>query len=76
MLLTDGVLPAIYLNVTIDGSSSIVLSGNNASRLFEVESGGNLTLNNIMLVNGYADGDGGAIYSSGAKKRLPCPAGG
>ena len=66
LVLRDGVLPTIYLDVTIDGDSSMVLSGGSASRLFEVASGGSLTLNNITVTKGYADGDGGAIYSSGA----------
>jgi predicted outer membrane repeat protein len=65
IVLIDGVLPSIYLNVTIDGGNTITLSGNNASRLFEVESGGNLTLKGITLTKGYAAGDGGAIASYG-----------
>lgn len=66
VVLTGGELPEIFLNVTIDGGNTIVLSGNNAARLFEVASGGSLTLNNITLTKGYVDGYGGAIYSSGA----------
>ena len=66
VVLTGGELPEIFLNVTIDGGNTIVLSGNNATRLFEVASGGSLTLNNITLTKGYVDGYGGAIYSSGA----------
>ena len=63
--LTGGVLPSINLTVTIDGGNTITLSGNNASRLFDVAGGGNLTLQDITLTKGYADGDGGAIYSYG-----------
>jgi hypothetical protein len=63
--LTGGVLPSIYLNITIDGGNTITLSGNNASRLFDVAGGGNLTLQDITLTKGYADGDGGAIVSFG-----------
>jgi large repetitive protein len=66
VVLLDGVLPKIYLDVTIDGGGTMVLSGGNAARLFEIENGGILTLNNITLTKGFADGDGGAIYSSGA----------
>lgn len=65
VVLLEGVLPMIYLDVTIDGGSTIVLSGGSASRLFEVSSGGRLTLDNITVTKGYADGDGGAIYSAG-----------
>jgi hypothetical protein len=65
VVLTAGVLPSINLNVTIDGGNSIILSGNNGSRLFEVASGGNLTLKNITIAKGHADGDGGAISNNG-----------
>lgn len=66
IVLLDGALPTVYLDVTLDGGSTMVLSGGSAWRLFEVAGGGSLTLNNITLTKGYADGDGGAVYSSGA----------
>ncbi len=65
VVLIAGILPSINLNVTIDGGNIITLSGNNASRLFEVEGGGSLTLKGITITRGYADGDGGAIYNYG-----------
>lgn len=61
---TYGALPAITKNTTINGGGTITLSGNNASRVFVVNSGATLTLNNLVLVAGYAD-DGAAIYNAG-----------
>ena len=65
MTLNGSVLPAITTNITINGGNSITLSGNNASRVFYVNAGGTLTLNNLTVTKGYADGDGGAVYSLG-----------
>jgi hypothetical protein len=56
---------AITANTTIDGGGSIALSGGNTNRLFSVSSGVTLTLKNIVLTNGYAEADGGAIVNSG-----------
>ena len=58
------------MTITGPGASSLTLSGNNSSRLFDVDSGGSLTLENVTLSGGLATGtgaaaDGGAIYSSG-----------
>lgn len=65
VVLLDGVLPTIYLHVTIDGGGTMILSGGSAARLFSVGFDGSLTLDNITVTQGYADGDGGAIYSWG-----------
>jgi hypothetical protein len=59
---------AKYINfdITIDGSGVITLSGGNSNRLFVVEAGINLILQNITLANGYSNlDDGGAIFNSG-----------
>ncbi len=63
---------AISDNMTISGprASSLTISGNNSSRLFDVASGGSLSLQNVTLSAGMAYGtgtaaEGGAIYSSG-----------
>ena len=58
------------MTITGPGASSLTLSGNNSSRLFDVESGGSLTLQNVTLSGGLAQGtgaaaEGGAIYTSG-----------
>ncbi len=56
----------ISLNTTIDGGGKITLSGGDARRLFRVNSNVNLTLNNIILTNGYSASDnGGALYNGG-----------
>src|SRR5450759_4482445 len=52
--------------LTIDGDNRITLSGYDSARLFIVNSGATLTLKNIDIVHGYANGgDGGAIYNYG-----------
>lgn len=51
--------------VTLDGGGAITLSGQAANRLFAVGSGAALTLQNIVLEDGYSSGDGGAIYNEG-----------
>jgi predicted outer membrane repeat protein len=54
-------------NVTIDGQSvHVTISGNNATRLFEVVAGSD-SINNLALTNGQVTGSGGAILvDSGA----------
>ncbi len=49
-------------NTTIDGGGQITLSGGNSTRLFNLQNGANLTLQNITLQNGSSSSDGGAIY--------------
>jgi hypothetical protein len=62
----NGTLPNITTNITIDGGNIITLSGNNSSRIFTIDPGATLTLNNLTLTKGYAaSGDGGAIYALG-----------
>ena len=57
----------IDFDVTMDGGGLITLSGGNANRLFIVEAGANLALQNITLANGYSSlDDGGAIYNLGS----------
>jgi hypothetical protein len=54
--------------ISIDGSglaSPITISGNNASRLFMVDSGVSAALNNLVLNNGGGSNPGGAIYNAG-----------
>ena len=56
-------------NITLVLRSSGVgatLDGQGRSRLFSLSGGCSLTLQGLTLVNGYADGDGGAIQGSGA----------
>jgi hypothetical protein len=44
-----GPLPTITANVTVDGVGSIEVSGNNATRIFNVSTGATLTVKNITL---------------------------
>ncbi|MEI9959961.1 MAG: hypothetical protein WDM76_02175 [Limisphaerales bacterium] len=57
-------------NLTIDASSltsQIKLNGNHASRIFNVSNGANVTLNSLVITNGYAGTGnwGGAINNEG-----------
>jgi LPXTG-site transpeptidase (sortase) family protein len=53
--------------LTIDGGGNITVSGANLYRVMYVNSGANLTLQNITIANGNAGGgDGGGIYNNGA----------
>jgi hypothetical protein len=62
---TDGALPTITTITRINGEG-ITISGNNATRIFQVASGGALTLSGLTLTKGYsADQDGGAIRNEG-----------
>lgn len=47
------------------GASNLKISGNNASRIFFVNTGGDLALNGITIMNGFAL-DTGGIYNLGA----------
>lgn len=58
-------LPDVVTNTTVDGGGKITLSGGNSTRIFYVAPGAELTLKNITLANGYANGDGGAIFNHG-----------
>ncbi len=68
---TPNALPIITGNITIVGNGqTIERTGGPAFRLFDVASGGSLTLENMTLTGGLAQGsgsaaDGGAIYNSG-----------
>lgn len=71
---TDGNngLPVITGNVTIAGSGATIsrstVSGTSTFRIFNVASGGALTLNSVAINNGVADGavyGGGGVFSRG-----------
>jgi CSLREA domain-containing protein len=47
------------------GSQRIEISGNNAVRVFQVSSGGNLTINSLTIRNGGTGTNGGGILNSG-----------
>lgn len=51
----------------IDGGDNITLSGNNAVRVLYVDGSGELTLNNLSVINGYTGygGSGGGLHNDG-----------
>ena len=55
----------ITVDTTIDAGNVVTLSGNILTRLFYVNPGVTLTLRNLILTDGYAPGNGGAVYVSG-----------
>ncbi len=61
-------LPAIVSGagaLTIDGGGVVTISGNNAVRVMWVNSGADLTLQNLTIANGSTTGIGGGIYNDG-----------
>lgn len=61
-------LPAIVSGqgkLTIDGAGQITISGNNSVRVLEVNSGGDLTLQNLTVSNGRAPFAGGIFNNGG-----------
>jgi hypothetical protein len=53
------------LTITGPGANSLTISGNNLFRIFVVNTGGNLTLNNITVTMGNITGNGGGIFNQG-----------
>jgi hypothetical protein len=78
--LTHGELPISGLEVTIDARSlpsGISISGNNASRILNISSGSNVTLNHLTFLNGREDatspgssGNSGAIQANGGQLNM------
>jgi hypothetical protein len=66
LVTANGPLPTITANVTVDGGGVIEVSGNDAIRIFNVNTGATLTVKNITLSHALANSDGGAIASTGA----------
>ena len=59
-------LPSGTATITIDGGAGITVNGNNASRVFQVDSGVQATLANLTITGGNASNDsGGGIYNNG-----------
>ena len=52
----------ITANTVIDGGGLITLSGGNNTRLFSVQNGATLTLQNVGVSNGRSTQNGGALY--------------
>ena len=56
---------SIASNLTISGDGQVTISGNNATRIFNVQSGRTVTLDGLTITDGYVDGSGGAIANAG-----------
>jgi hypothetical protein len=69
--LTSGELP-ITDSVAIEGPGAnlLAVSGNNASRIFEVKSGFNVTINGLTISHGYGPDNGGGILNDGSNLTL------
>ena len=68
--LTGGELD-ISSTLAIEGDGNITVSGNNASRVFEITGTGNATLDGLVIRDGNAgNANGGGIYSHGASLTL------
>ncbi|MEM7343219.1 MAG: hypothetical protein AAF485_03170, partial [Chloroflexota bacterium] len=54
-------------SMTIDGNGhSIIVDGNQAIQIFNIDLQKHVTLNNLTMQNGYTTGDGGGIHTQGA----------
>jgi hypothetical protein len=67
------------LNIEGPGANNLAISGNHASRVFDVSPGASLTVTGLSLINGWADGEdgndstgggGGAILNQGGTLNL------
>ena len=69
--LTSGEL-LITDSVTIDGpgANQLAVSGNNASRVFEVAAGQNVTISGLTITDGSAPDQGGGILNDGSNLTL------
>lgn len=52
----------ITADTTINGAGDITLSGGGTTRLFDVQNGAHLTIQELTVANGYSTNDGGGIY--------------
>ncbi|VAW32475.1 hypothetical protein MNBD_CHLOROFLEXI01-3291 [hydrothermal vent metagenome] len=52
----------ITSSTTLDGGGQITLSGSGSTRLFNLQNGATLALQNITLQDGFSSSNGGAIY--------------
>jgi hypothetical protein len=71
LTLTSGELP-IIANVTINGpgANKLSISGNHASRIFEIAAGLTVSVNNLTITHGYALEEGGGVLNDGSNLTL------
>ena len=62
--LTTSPLPQITSAITLEGAG-YTLDGGNSRQIFNVGYGGDLTINEATLQNGFATNGGGAVYNDG-----------
>lgn len=72
IILTQGMLPAITTNTTINGGGVVAISGANATPILTINNGGTLTLKNITITHGFASEDGGAVRNFGTLNANNC----
>ncbi len=52
------------------GTDGLAVSGNNASRVFNIAAGSAVTISNLSIINGKAEGSGGGISNAGSLELL------
>ncbi len=69
--LTSGEL-TVGVNLTIDGpgANQLAISGDNASRVFEIAAGLNVTISGVTVTHGYGLDQGGGILNDGSNLTL------
>ncbi|MEE1135045.1 MAG: hypothetical protein UHW60_09755, partial [Methanobrevibacter sp.] len=67
--ITNGI--TISKSLTINGNG-FTIDAQGKSRIFNIASEITVALNNITFINGYVDGDGGAVYFGGSGEILNC----
>ncbi len=65
-------LPDITVNGLVINGNGAVISGDNMVRVFTVEIGADVGLNNVNMTNGFGGVAGGAIFNSGTLSLLEC----
>ena len=69
--LTSGQLTVPIMTVTIDGGKGVTISGGNATRVWWVNAGTNVTFAGLTITAGNAGaGEGGGIYNNGGQLPL------
>jgi hypothetical protein len=58
------------LDIAGPGPNQLAISGNNASRVFEVAAGLNVSINDLTITQGYAPDQGGGILNDGSNLTL------
>ncbi len=65
LILNSEIVVDDNLTITGLGMDNFTVSGNNASRIFSINSGVTMSVSGMSLINGYASTDGGAFINNG-----------